>query len=82
MISTIFHLKDSNRARSGKETTMGIKHGKGKYKYAYDKCDKKGKREMEKRAGMGNARDRRKRIRSKRSQTDSKFPTTYDREEK
>jgi len=44
MISTIFHLKDSNRARSGKETTMGIKHGKGKYKYAYDKCDKKGKK--------------------------------------
>jgi len=39
---------------------------------------KRGKREMEKRAGMGNARDRRKRIRSKRSQTDSKFPTTYD----
>lgn len=27
---------------------------------------------------MGNARDRRKRIRSKSSQTDSKFPTTYD----
>lgn len=38
MISTIFHLKDSNRARSGKETTLRIKHNKGKYKYAYDKC--------------------------------------------